>query len=188
MSGRDTTALLNAVVEGDRSAGHALLPRIYEELRRIAHNQLRKERQDHTLCTTALVHEAYLKLIKLDRIEWQGRAHFFAIASRAMRNILINYATQQKAQKRGGNQIKVQLDEERLPGSKSCEDLLVLDAALTRLNGMNERQAQVVEFRFFGGLSIEETAEALSISPATVKRDWEFSRAWLNRELSGGPV
>lgn len=189
MPDRDTrqdtvTQLLEAHAEGDPEAFDALLPRVYAELRRIAHYRLRGERPDHTLDTTALVHEAYLELVQLDRINWQNRAHFFAIASRAMRNILVDYAVRRKAQKRGGDRQRVPLDTDDLATEAPVEDLLALDQALQQLEALDERQLRVVECRFFGGLSIDETAEALGISPATVSRDWRMARAWLNRALS----
>jgi len=177
------TQLLEALVDGDRSAMEKLLPIVYDELRRLAHKQLFNERSDHTFNTTDLVHEAYLKLVKLDRIRWQNRAHFFAIAAQAMRNILVNYAVKRKAQKRGGGQEKIPIDEVLVMSEQRAEALLALDEALKHLNTLSTRQHQIVECRFFGGLSIEETAEVLGVSPATVKRDWNLARAWLNREL-----
>ena len=175
--------MLEALVDGDRSAMARLLPIVYDELRGLAHKQLFNERRDHTFNTTDLVHEAYLKLVKLDRIRWQNRAHFFAIAAQAMRNILVNYAVKRKAQKRGGGQDRIPLDEALVMSEQRAEALLALDEALTRLQAFSERQHRIVECRFFGGLNIEETAEALDISPATVKRDWNVARAWLNREM-----
>lgn len=177
------TQLLADVSQGDQAAMGKLLPVIYEELHQMAHRQLLRERSDHTLNTTALVHEAYLKLVQLDRIQWQNRAQFFAIAAQAMRRVLINYAVKRKALKRGGNQQKVSLNEDFVMSEARADALIALDEALHRLKEINERQHQVVECRFFGGLSIEEAAEVLSISQATVKRDWNFARAWLNREL-----
>lgn len=182
----NTTQLLEALVDGDRAAMEKLWPIVYDELRRLAHRQLFSERPDHTFNTTDLVHEAYLKLVRLDRIRWQNKAHFFALASQAMRNILVNYAVKRSAQKRGGGQAPLPLDEALVMSEQRAEALLALDEALTRLQQLSERQHRVVECRFFGGLSIEETAEALDISPATVKRDWNIARAWLNRELREG--
>ena len=179
----ETTQLLEALVDGDHSAMDKLLPIVYDELRRLAHKQLFNERADHTFNTTDLVHEAYLKLVKLDRIRWQNRAHFFAIAAQAMRNILVNYAVKRKAQKRGGGREKISLDEGLMMSDQRAESVLALDEALTRLEALSPRQHHIVSYRFFGGLSIEETAEVLGISPATVKRDWNIARAWLNREL-----
>jgi RNA polymerase sigma factor (TIGR02999 family) len=160
------------------------MPVVYHELRRIAHAQLRGERPGHTLNTTALVHEAYLKLVGVDRVEWRDRAHFYATAAGAMRRILIDYARARKRVKRGGEDtVQVPLVEALDVAVERSEDLLALDEALTRLETQNQRQGRVVECRCFAGLSVEETAAALGISPATVKRDWDFSRAWLNREL-----
>ncbi len=182
------TALLGAWTEGERDAANALMPLVYEELHRMAHNQLRRERGGHTLNTTALVHEAYFKLVRIDRIEWQGRAHFLALAATAMRQVLINYAQKRNAQKRGGSQTPLPLDDVVVRDGQdreaSLEELLALDEALKQLEALDARQAKIVECRFFGGMTVEETAEALGISPATVKRDWTLSRAWLNRELS----
>jgi RNA polymerase sigma-70 factor (ECF subfamily) len=162
-----------------------MFPLVYNELRRMAARKLRSERDGHTLCTTALVHEAWLELSKLTRIEWQNRAHFFAVAAQAMRRILIDYAVSRRRQKRGGGQTIESLDQcDALAIVEARGDELVaLDQALDRLTAMHERQARIVECRFFGGMSIEETADALEVSPATVKREWSTARAWLNREL-----
>jgi RNA polymerase sigma factor (TIGR02999 family) len=163
-------------------------PIVYEELRRIAHRELRHERTGHTLDTTALVHEAYLEVAKLDRIRWQSHAHFLAVAARAMRRVLIDYAVARRAQKRGGGRAAVPLDDAAadavVMAGERAEELLALDEALARLSAENERAGRIVECRFFGGMSVEETAKALDVSPATVKRDWTMARAWLNRELS----
>lgn len=184
----DITGLLRQLSQGRREALDCLMPVVYHELRRIAHAQLRGERPGHTLNTTALVHEAYLKLVNVDQIEWRDRAHFFATAARVMRRILIDYARSRKRLKRGGDEaVQVPLDEALAVGFEPAEDLLALDEALTRLEAQSERQSRVVECRCFAGLSVDETAAALGISPATVKRDWEFSRAWLNRELGLSP-
>ena len=160
-----------------------LFPAIYDELRRVAHRHLRGERTGHTLGTTALVHEAYLELAKLDRIRWSGRAGVLAAASQAMRRILIDYAMARRAQKRGGGAVVVPLDDAVAMAAERGEELIALDEALQRLAAANERYGRVVECRFFGGMSVEDTAEALGTSPATVKRDWMVARAWLNREL-----
>lgn len=177
------TELLDALSDGDREALDRLFPIVYEELRRIARRRLSKERPGHTLNTTALVHEAYLKLVGLDSIQYEGRAHFFAVAAQAMRNILVSYAQYKKAAKRGGGRPGVPLDEAVVMSEQQADGILALDEALGRLQALGERQYRVVESRFFAGLTIEETAEALDISPATVKRDWNLARAWLNREL-----
>jgi len=162
-----------------------LLPLVYGELKRIAARQLRRERSDHTLSTTALVHEAWLELSNLDRIKWQNRNHYLAVASQAMRRVLIDHAVAKRAQKRGNGQpMEVLEDSPPLLVEGRGEELLDLDHALERLAAVDERQVRIVECRFFGGMSIEETAEVLGISPATVKREWSLARAWLNRELS----
>ncbi|MDF1504806.1 ECF-type sigma factor [Roseisolibacter sp. H3M3-2] len=160
-----------------------VFPVVYEELRRVAHRHFRAEATGHTLGTTALVHEAYLELARLDRVRWAGRAYVLAAASRAMRRILIDHAVARRAQKRGGGAPSAALDDAVAMAESRGDDLVALDEALERLAAANARCAQVVECRFFGGLSVEETAEALGTSPATVKRDWTLARAWLNREL-----
>jgi RNA polymerase sigma factor (TIGR02999 family) len=184
----DTTQLLRELSQGRRDALDGLMPIVYEELRRIAHAQLRNERPGHTLSTTAVVHEAYLRLIDIERVEWEDRAHFFAMAARVMRRILIDYARAKKREKRGGDAVQVPLAEALDVPVRQAGEWLALNDALERLEAASERQCRVVECRFFGGLSLEETAAVLGTSPATVKRDWVFSRAWLNRELtpSGG--
>ena len=158
---------------------------VYNELRQLAARKLRGERNDHTLSTTALVHEAWLELNKLNRIQWQNRGHFLAVAAQAMRRILIDYAVARGRQKRGGGQVVVSLDDgDALAiAHDRADELVELEEALERLQAINERQAKVVECRFFGGMSVEETAEALNVSPATVKREWAIARAWLNREM-----
>jgi RNA polymerase sigma factor (TIGR02999 family) len=153
-------------------------------LRRIAHGQLRGEREGHTLNTTALVHEAYLRLAEIDRIAWFDRAHFFAVAARAMRRVLIDYAEARRAQKRGGGAAVVRLDEAMAAPVQRVDDLLALNEALERLERLDPRQVNVVECHIFAGMSLEETAAALDVSPATVSRDWALARAWLNRVLS----
>lgn len=184
----DVTELLLAAGQGDASALERLVPLVYTELRRIAHRRLGSERTDHTLGTTALVHEAYLKLMNLDRLKWRNRAQFMAIASRLMRRILVDYARRRRAARRGGGRRRVELSpavelEAAVTMPEPVEEILALHDALTRLGEINARQARVVECRFFGGMSIAETAEAMSLSPASVKRDWIVARAWLNREL-----
>ena len=158
---------------------------VYNELRQLAARKLRGERDDHTLSTTALVHEAWLELNKLNRIQWQNRGHFLAVAAQAMRRILIDYAVARRRQKRGGGQVVVSLDDgDALPiADDRADELVELEEALERLQVINERQAKVVECRFYGGMSVEETADALNVSPATVKREWAIARAWLNREM-----
>ena len=180
----EVTRLL-AELGGGRSTLDRLMPILYDELRRIARRQMRGERTDHTLDTTALVHEAYVKLIGLDRISWQNRTHFLAVAAQAMRRVLVDHAVGRGAQKRGGDRRKVPLEEVEVACAKPVETLLAVDAALTRLEAVDARLSRVVECRYFGGMSVEETAAALDVSPATVKRDWSVARAWLNRELQG---
>jgi RNA polymerase sigma factor (TIGR02999 family) len=162
-----------------------LLPLVYSELKRIAARQLRRERPDHTLSATALVHEAWLELSQLDRITWQNRYHYLALAAQAMRRVLIDHAVARRAAKRGGGIAAETLDGDPMVLAEArAEELLDLDNALQRLGAIDERQVRIVECRFFGGMSVEETAEALQLSPATVKRDWALARAWLNRELT----
>jgi len=160
-----------------------VFPAVYEELKRVAHRHLRGERTAHTLGTTALVHEAYLELAKLDHVRWPGRPYMLAAASKAMRRILIDYAVARRAQKRGGGIDAEPLDDAVAMAMSRGDELLALDEALERLAAVNDRYGRVVECRFYGGMSVEETAEALGTSPATVKRDWTIARAWLNREL-----
>jgi RNA polymerase sigma factor (TIGR02999 family) len=180
----EITRLLAAARAGDRRALDRVIPLVYDELSAMAHRQLARERPGHTLNTGALVHEAYLKLVGVERIEWQDRGHFFALSARLMRYILINYAEQHNAAKRGGGQEPVPLEDVAPRVEDRMSRYGALDEALDRLEQLNERQARVVECRFFAGLTIDETAEALETSPATVKRDWALARAWLNRELA----
>jgi RNA polymerase sigma factor (TIGR02999 family) len=179
----DVTAKLSELSAGRREAWDELMPIVYGELKRMAHRHLRGERPGHTLNTTAIVHEAYLKLVNIDQLQWRDRAHFFAMASRAMRRILIDHARTRSREKRGGGWTKVTLDDAFMVAEERAEDMIALDEALTRLESVNERQCRVVEYRFFGGMSIQETAEAIGISAASVKRDWMVTRAWLNQEL-----
>jgi RNA polymerase sigma factor (TIGR02999 family) len=176
--------LLPAARDGNRAALDEVFPLVYDVLRRIAHRKLNAERAGHTLSTTELVHEAYLKLVRLDRIEWQGRAHFLAVAAQSMRNILVTYALRRKTGKRGGGEANAPLEDEDVAIAEApTADLLALNRALEKLEAIDHRQSRVVECRFFAGMSIEETAEAMGVSPASVKRDWAVARAWLNREL-----
>lgn len=180
---RRITELLLALEGGNRAALDELVPLVYDELRSIARHRLRHERPGHTLNTTGLVHEAYLKLVKLDRIAWQSRAHFLSIAARAMRHILVDHAQRRNRVKRGGGAPHASLDEAvELPAAEAGR-ILALDSALEKLAASNPRHARIVECRFFGGMTIEETATVLDVSPATVKRDWTLLRAWLAREL-----
>lgn len=179
----EVTELLAQLGSRGPAAVDRLMSILYDELRRIARRQLRGERADHTLETTALVHEAYVKLVGLDRVSWQNRAHFLAVASRAMRRVLVDYAVTRRAQKRGGDLRKVSLKGVDPGHAQPVESLVALDTALQRLEQIDARLSRVVECRYFGGMSVEEAAEALHVSPATIKRDWSVARAWLNREL-----
>jgi len=177
------THLLKEWSDGDRQALDKLTPLVYEELRHHAARYLRRERRGHTLQTTALIHEAYLRLIDARDVHWQSRAHFFAIAANLMRRILVEHARRRDADKRGGSHIRVQLDDALAVADEPDVDLLAIDEALDRLAAIDPQQARVVELRFFSGLSVEETAAALGVSPKTVKRDWSVARAWLRREI-----
>lgn len=182
---QNITRMLKDWSDGKREALDELLPFVYEELRRQAARYLRRERNDHTLQTTALIHEAYMKLVDQNQVEWQNRAHFFAIAAQAMRRILVDYARTRKREKRGGDDIKLQLDEAiGTPAKERSIDLVALDEALNRLAEFDERQARVVELRYFSGMTEEETAEVLGTSPATVRRDWNMAKAWLFHQLT----
>ena len=180
----DIARLLREWSEGDATAPDRLLPLVYDELRVLGANYLRKERPDHTLQATALVHEAYLKMVNQKWAAWQNRVQFASIAARAMRQVLIEHARANKAAKRAGKLEKVYLDETRELGAPSNPDLIELDQALRDFSKLYPRKADVVELKFFGGLEIEEIAEALNVSTKTVKRDWTFARAWLCRELT----
>ncbi len=179
----DVTVLLKELSQGNRDALDALVPMVYGELRAVAQNQLAGEAPGHTLNATAVVHEAFLRIARLNRIDWQDRAHFFAIAAQACRRVLVDHAVRRNTRKRGGNRRRVELDAVALFDDADADSFLALNEALDRLGAMDERQVRVVECRFFGGMTIEETGEALGVSPATVKRDWTLARAWLNREL-----
>jgi RNA polymerase sigma factor (TIGR02999 family) len=178
------TQLLVEVSEGGQQAFDRLVPLVYDELQRLARHHLKHERPDHTLNTTALVHEAYLKLVDQQQVQWQNRAHFFAVASMAMRRILVNYARKKKRLKRGGGVVKLSLDDvPEVMSDERADEIVALDEGLTRLAAINERAARVVECRFFGGLTIEETAAVLDTSAMTVKRDWRLAKTWLRREM-----
>lgn len=177
------THLLERLREEDREALDALLPLVYDELHRLAHLELRGEGPDITLRTTALVHEAYGKLVDHHAVDWQGRSHFFGVAARAMRQVVINRARKRQAQKRGGDAPHLTIDEGRIAVDQQADRLVALDEALDRLAAIDERQSRIVECRFFGGMTIEETAAALDVSPSTVKRDWRTAKAWLSREI-----
>lgn len=177
------TELLAQARQGDRTALDRAFAIVYDELRRLAHLQRRRWSGNETLDTTALVHEAYLKFVGQDRVQLSDRTHFLAVAAKAMRHVLVNYAEERRAKKRGGGATHVPLDDANPVGEPAAEEVLALHEALDRLEQVSERQARVVEARFFGGLSIEEAAAALAISPATVKRDWQLASAWLHREI-----
>ena len=179
------TELLLTWGSGDRAALDELVPIIHEELRRLARHQMRGERDNHTLQTTALVNEAFLRLVDLRRIRWQDRAHFLALSARLMRRILVDHARSRSYQKRGAGVANVTLDESLIASPERGIDLVALDDALEDLARVDARKSQVVELRFFGGLSVEETAEALKVSPETVTRDWRLAKVWLLREISG---
>jgi RNA polymerase sigma-70 factor (ECF subfamily) len=177
------TQLLQQWSCGDDAALAELTPLVYEELRRLAHRQMNAERTDHTLQTTALVNEAYLRLADQTNARWQNRAHFFAVAARAMRRILVSYARSRRSEKRGGGALKMQLDEAALVSPEESKEIIDLHEALERLATLDSRKAQVVELKYFGGLNYDEMAEVLKISSITVRRDWRFARAWLYTEL-----
>jgi RNA polymerase sigma-70 factor (ECF subfamily) len=179
------TALLLAWGHGDQAAFDQLMPLVHDELRRLARRQMGHERQGHTLQATALVNEAYLRLINVNRIRWQNRAHFFAMSARVMRRILVDAARAKGYQKRGGGAQQVTLDEALVVTEEPGRDLVALDDALKALAAIDPRKSQIVEMRYFGGLSIEETAEALHVSGDTVMRDWRLAKVWLLRELRG---
>jgi RNA polymerase sigma factor (TIGR02999 family) len=179
----DVTALLSELTRGNPEAGTKLIPLVYDELRRMANGYMRRERTGHTLQATALVHEAYLKLLGQHSVDWQNRAHFFGIAAHLMRRVLIDHARGHVRDKRGGGAEAVPLEEDLVFSAEKSADFLELDSALERLAAIDARQAKIVEMRFFGGLTVEETAEVLGISAKTVKRDWTVAKAWLHGEL-----
>lgn len=183
-SSQNITRLLLDWRNGDQTAFDRLMPLVYEELRRMANHYMRNERRGHTLQTSALVNEAYLRLVDHENIEWQNRAHFFGVAAQAMRRILVDYARSRNYQKRGGGAQQVSLDEAMTLAGDRAAELIALDDALRELAKMDERKSRVVELRYFGGLSQEETAEALGVSIPTVTRDWNTAKAWLMREIS----
>ncbi|HYL39423.1 MAG TPA: sigma-70 family RNA polymerase sigma factor [Bryobacteraceae bacterium] len=182
---QDVTKLLVKWSQGDSAALDALIPLVYSELRRLARHYLQQEKPNHTLSSTALVHEAYLRLVKQTDVSWQNRAHFFGVASRMMRRILVDHARKRAYAKRGGGALTLTVDAS-LPAPQREVDLVALDDALEGLAKLDQRQSRMVELRFFGGLSIEETSEVLGVSTPTVKRDWASARAWLFREISRG--
>jgi RNA polymerase sigma-70 factor, ECF subfamily len=181
---RDVSTLLRAWTAGDQNALERLTPLVYDELHRLARRYMKRERPDHSLQTTALVNEAYMRLMGYRRMQWQNRAHFFAVSAQVMRRILVEHARRHNL-KRGGRVPHVSLDETAVVGRDQDADLTALDDAMNALARLDPRKVQVVEMRFFGGLSVEETAEVLKVSPITVKRDWRAAKAWLYRELTG---
>src|SRR6266496_2414690 len=183
VSPHKVTQLLQQCSRGDDAALAQLTPLVYEELHRLAHYYMEGQRRDHTLQTTALVNEAYLRLADQTNPNWQSRAHFFAVAARAMRHILVSYARSQQSQKRGGGALKVELDEAALVSPEQSKEIVELHEALERLATLDSRKAQVVELKYSGGLNYDEMAEVLKISPVTVRRDWEFAKLWLYTEL-----
>jgi RNA polymerase sigma factor (TIGR02999 family) len=183
---KQVTELLVAWGHGDQQALEALMPVVYRELRRLAHGHLRGERPGHTLQTTALVHEAYLRLVDQQSASWKNRAQFFAVAAQMMRRVLVDYARARQYAKRGGGAQQVELDEAMVVSRDRAADVVALDEALMRLAEFDLRKSQVVELRFFGGMSIEETAETLGVSPGTVMLDWTLAKAWLQREMAQG--
>ena len=181
----DVTRMLGSANDGDPDAMRAVLALLHDRLREIAHRQLAHEAAGHTLETDGLVNEAFLRLLGIDRVQWRDRQHFLSTAARMMRRVLIDYADRRRARKRGGGEVAVPLDETVVIVDRHADELSALDEALERLERTNPRYCRVVECRFFAGLSVEQTAHALALSPATVKRDWVAARAWLNRELEG---
>jgi RNA polymerase sigma factor (TIGR02999 family) len=182
----DVTGLLTAWRAGDQGALEKLAPLVYEELRRIARRYIERESPGHPLGPTALVHEAYIRLIDASRVDWQNRSHFFAVSANLMRRILVDYARSYRTQKRGGDGRRVALDADNLLSPERAPDLVALDEALDKLAGLDSRKSRVVELRFFGGLSVEETADVLQLSARTVHSDWSFAKSWLLRELTEG--
>jgi RNA polymerase sigma factor (TIGR02999 family) len=180
----DVTQLLAELQDGRSDAASQLMPLVYDELHRLAGRQMRRERSDHTLQATALVHEAYLRLVNQPQRTWQNRAHFIAVAAQVMRRLLVDYARARRTSKRGSEPQRVPLEQEPLITEEQSEEVVSLDEALERLAQLDERQSRIVELRFFGGLTVDETAEVLCISSKTVKRDWTLARAWLHREVS----
>jgi RNA polymerase sigma factor (TIGR02999 family) len=181
---KDVTVLLQAWGRGDKEALDRLMPLVYDELHRVAQGYMVRERPNHTLQATALVNEAYVRMVDSNGVDWKDRAHFFAVCARMMRRILVDRARARGFQKRGAGQPAISLEESLVVGAERPEDLVALDDALTRLAAVDPRKSRVVELRFFSGLGVEETAAVLNVSPETVMRDWKMAKAWLHRELS----
>jgi RNA polymerase sigma factor (TIGR02999 family) len=182
----EITGLLLSWGNGDKAAFDQLIPLVSAELRRLARRYMARERSDHTLQTSALINEAYLRMVNQQSVDWQDRAHFFAVAAQVMRHILIDHARKYRYEKRGGGAATVALDEVKASGQQRAKELIALDEALTELAGFDARKSQIVELRFFGGLSIDEVADAMDISPATVKRELQAAKLWLRRMMSPG--
>ena len=185
LDANDISTLLRGWSDGDQSSLKGLIPIVHDELRRLAHRYMERERPGHTLQTTALVNEAYMRLVDYKRMQWQNRAHFFAVSAQVMRRILVDHARSHNV-KRGAGVLHVSLEEVAVVGGDRTADLVALDDALNALARLDPRKVQIIEMRFFGGLSVEETAEVLKVSPATVRRDWSIAKLWLYRELDGG--
>jgi len=182
-SSQEVTELLISWRQGKQESLDKLTPIIYEELRRCAHRYMQREQKGHSLQTTALINETYLRLLDCSKVSWKNRAHFFAVTARMMRNILVDYARSRRREKRGGGRVKVSLDQNRIALMERDPDLIALDEALKSMSAEDDRKSRVVEMRFFGGLSVEETAEVLGVSTQTVMRDWRLAKAWLVREM-----
>ena len=185
-SPHEISRLLRAWSAGDESALNSLAPLVYDELHKLAHHYMRREEKGHILQTTAVIHEAFLRLIRSKSADWQDRTHFFGICARLMRQILVDFARSEKSRKRGGEAVRLALEDAQGAAVSQDVDLLALDEALTRLSRVDARKGRTVELRFFGGLSVEETAEVMKVSPETVTRDWRLARAWLLKEMSDG--
>lgn len=183
-SSKSVTQLLIEWRAGDETALDKLIPIVYEELRRLAHYYMRRERPDHTLQTSALINEAYIRLVDHKGMRWQNRAHFYGVAAQAMRRVLVDHARSRGYAKRGGGAQRVELDEATSVAQKQADDLIALDDALTGLATLDPRKSKIVELRYFGGMSVEETAEALGVSAVTILRDWKTAKAWLLRAIS----
>jgi RNA polymerase sigma factor (TIGR02999 family) len=179
----DVTQLLVAWSNGDEAARDQLIPLVYEELHRLAHQYMNHERPGHTLQTSALVNEAFVRLVDQRNVHWQNRAHFFGIAAQMMRRILVDYARTRQAEKRGGNVVVITLNEELIVSDEQNDEVVALDDALKRLVQLDQRKCQIVELRFFAGLSIEETAEVIGLSPGSIMREWTLAKAWLRKEI-----
>jgi RNA polymerase sigma factor (TIGR02999 family) len=182
----EVTQLLLAWSHGDRAALDRLIPLVSTELHRLAHHYMRRERAGHTLQTTALVNEAYVRLVDASRVEWRDRAHFFAVSANLMRRILVDFARKRRYQKRGGGAVMIALDEDDIPNPQPGPDIVALDAALEALAAFDARASTIVELRFFGGLTVEETSEVVGASPRTIKREWAAAKAWLLGEICSG--